>query len=181
MKDDSLTDHLYRALALIDVAVSEAAAKVSAGPDNPAVHRIRGAGNIIAFTINFSDIGRRKGSASWDPFSHDWLAQYRYAKELIEKRKFSVLRDLLAGGTYRDPSHGIRVFAPEVIEHVKAITGDLRAAVALTDASRMATQEWDTCLDSDSDGNSIIRSEPRQLAGRQLGPSNGGLRRIRRR
>lgn len=149
----SLSEHLTRALKLIDAAVADAAARVVAGPDNPAIRRLGGAsegtgegagtGNtgVIAFAINFSEIGRRglSSSGSWDPFSHDWLAQYRYARELLEKRRFAALRDLLSGGGYRDPSHGMRVFAAEVIEHIKGITGDLRQAVALTDAVRMSS------------------------------------------
>lgn len=151
----SLSEHLTRALSLIDAAVADAAARVVAGPDNPAIRRLSGSnegagegagtgpGNtgVIAFAINFSEIGRRglSSSGSWDPFSHDWLAQYRYARELLEKRRFAALRDLLSGGGYRDPSHGMRVFAVEVIEHIKGITGDLRQAVALTDAVRMSS------------------------------------------
>jgi hypothetical protein len=137
---DNLSTRLAHALALIDEAIVDASSKLGSGPDNPAIKRHSDVPGLNAFSIRLSDImkGGRSTSGKLDPFTHDWLAQYRYARELVEKRKFAALRDLLAGQTYRDLSHGLRTFAPEVIEHIKAITGDLRAAVELTDASRLA-------------------------------------------
>lgn len=161
----SLSERLAHALALIDEAIADAAGKLGTGPDNPAIRRIGGADKkLVAFGINFSELGRAGRAGSWDPFTHDFLAQYRYARELVEKRKFSALRDLLAGHTYRDLSHGLRTFAPEVIEHVKAITGDLSAAVALTDANRMRVKALDAPLAA---GPVVVSAEPRQLMSRR--------------
>lgn len=164
----SLSERLAYALALIDEAIADAASKLGTGPDNPAIRRIGGADKkLIAFNVNSSELGRAGRTGSWDPFSHDWLAQYRYARELVEKRKFSALRDLLSGHTYRDLSHGLRTFAPQVIEHVKAITGDLQAAVALTDANRLTAKALAASPHHDGSGNEVVSAEPRQLMSRR--------------
>jgi hypothetical protein len=136
MTADDLSSRLARALALVDEAITEAAARLEAQPDNPAITRHTPAGSkLTAFTINLSDIAKAGGrsTGSWDPFSHDWLAQYRYARDLIVARRFTALRDLLAGLGYRDPSLGYRSLAPEVVERIRAITGDIRFAVEVTD------------------------------------------------
>lgn len=128
----NLSDSLARALQLIDAAVIDASRKVATGPDNPAVRRLDG--NVNAFIIQSSEFGKVRLSpdgkkhtgASWLPFDHDWLSQYRYARDLLVSRRFAVLRELLTGASYLDPACGRRSFAPKVIEHIQAITGDLR-------------------------------------------------------
>lgn len=168
----TLTARLADALRLVDEAIAEASEQLANGPDNPRVQRF--SGSVSAFTVKLSDLTTRarmpgeRGTGpvhrtSWSVFDHDWLAQYRYARELLESRRFAALRDLLAGGGYRDASHGWRAFAPEVIEHIKAVTGDLRAAVSLTDAKRMKDEQ-----PAPSEGELFVTAEPRQLSGKQL-------------
>lgn len=128
--DDNLTARLAEALRLVDEAVTDAIKKVEGLPDNPRINRI----SERSFSIRFSDLGK-----SLSVFDHDWLAQYRYVQELLQKRKFWALKELLSNGSYRDGSHGLRCFAPEVIENLKRITGDLLAAEKLTDARNLPT------------------------------------------
>lgn len=145
----SLTSALAKALELVSAAVDDAAARVVCGPDNPAIRRH--STQVTAFSINFSELGKcqtsarkpgqpcKPGTGNWDPFFYDWKAQYRYAQELLEGRKFGALRSLLTSEGYRDPSRGFCVFAPEVIAHIKAITGDLQEAISLADAKNAST------------------------------------------
>lgn len=175
----NLTDRLADALRLVDEAITSASEQLADGPDNPRVKRLPG--SVSAFEIKLSDLTSRarmpgeRGTgpvhrASWSVFDHDWLAQYRYARELLEARRFAALRELLAGGGYRDTSHGWRAFAPEVIGHIKAITGDLQDAVSLTDAKRMKDERTAPC-----EGALFVTAEPRQLSGKQF--SDGAPRR----
>lgn len=183
----TLSERLAAALALIDEAIVDASARLKGQPDNPRIKRIgdpeKGAS---AFCINFSDVLQRGNQ--WDVFTHDWLAQYRYARELIETRRFGALAELLSTGSYRDRSHGRRSFAPEVIERVKAITGDLLLVVSLSNAVGLAraskavegSDESGAApggLAGPADENGIVRrhigggvvvetAEPRQLARR---------------
>lgn len=168
----NLTERLANALRLVDEAITKASVQLAEGPDNPRVQRF--SGSASAFTVKLSDLTTRArmpgergtGSvhrSSWSVFDHDWLAQYRYARELLEARRFAALRELLAGGGYRDSSHGWRAFAPEVIEHIKAITGDLQDAVSLTDARRMRDVK-----PVQSEEALFVIAEPRQLSGKQL-------------
>jgi hypothetical protein len=168
----NLSERLADALRLVDEAIASASQQLANGPDNPRIQRL--SGSVSAFTVKLSDLTTRArmpgergtGSvnrSSWSVFDHDWLAQYRYARELLEARRFAALRELLAGGGYRDSSHGWRAFAPEVIEHVKAITGDLQTAVSLTDAKRMKDE-----APTEGEGPLFVTAEPRQLSGKQL-------------
>lgn len=125
----NITERLHVALRELEAAIEEAGDQLKQQPDNPAIKRI-GDSRIRAFVIQSSTLFR--SPYPWDPFFHDWKAQYEYAYELLKKRRFAALRDLLQAQTYLDPSHGRRSFAPEVIEHVKAITGDLLNADDLT-------------------------------------------------
>lgn len=174
-EQDTLTARLSEALRLVDEAIVDASSRLGQQPDNPAIQRVGGSSG--AFVIKLSDMTTTKSllgkpgeepkritRTSWSVFDHDWLAQYRYARELLESRRFSALRELLSNGSYRDPSHGMRFFAPEVIDNIKRITGDLRDAVSLTDARRMR----DPREMPEGDRSDIELAEPRQLDGRQL-------------
>lgn len=174
-QQDNLAARLNEALRLVDEAIADAATRLGQQPDNPAIQRVGGATG--AFVIRLSDMTttknlltkpgeepKRVSRTSWSVFDHDWLAQYRYARKLLETRRFSALREMLANGSYRDPSHGLRFFAPEVIDNIKRITGYLRNAVSLTDARRMG----DALDMPEPDRSNIDVAEPRQLQGRQL-------------
>ncbi len=166
----NLTERLAEALRLVDLAIQDASQQLQSQPDNPAIHRV--SDRVSAFVLPLSEMtmrtrragevggppGSRGPRTSWSPFDHDWLAQVRYARELLELRRFSALRALLSGGGYRDPSHGFRTFAPEVIENISRITGDLRAAVEMTDSRRMRDPDEATAVREGGD-----TSEPRQL------------------
>lgn len=164
MTSDDLTTRLNDALRLIEEATEAASKKVTAGPDNPAIKR-----HGIGFSIQMSEVLRKN---SWDPFTHDWVAQYKHVADLLRARRFSALREVLANGGYRDRSHGWRGFAWEVIEHVRSITGDLQVAVAQTDAGRLRQD-----VRPMESGVEIERAEPRQLIGRQLEQSHRTARR----
>jgi len=168
----NLTERLADALRLVDEAITKASEQLAAGPDSPRVQRL--SGSVSAFAVRLSDLTTRarmpgeRGTGpvqrtSWSAFDHDWLAQYRHARELLEARRFAALRQLLAGGGYRDTSHGWRTFAPEVIGHIKAITGDLQDAVSLTDAKRMKCER-----PVPPEGALLVTAEPRHLSGKQL-------------
>ena len=120
-----LAELLIQALALFEGAIEEARVELVKQGDNPKIdRRFPNAPNV--FVISSSVLGANQ---KWDPFAHDWVAQYRYAADLLQTRRFAALEKLLEGSGYRDASHGMRTFAPEVIERIKAITGDLRLAV----------------------------------------------------
>jgi hypothetical protein len=125
----TLTELLDEALKRIDDAIADVSGQLDTQPDNPKIKRA--SGSVSAFVISSKDIGDR-----WDPFYHDWKSQYAYVRELLEKRRFSALRTLLQAQMYRDPSHGTRTLAPEVIENVKGLTGDLLVAASKLDATR---------------------------------------------
>lgn len=148
-QEATLADMLAAAMKLIDEACDEAAKRIGEQPDNPAVERV---GNGKGFVISSSEVFK---TDNWDVFRHDWLAQYRHVQQLLQDRKFGALSELLSHGSYYKASHGRRFFAPEVIENVKRITGDLRAAVKHVDATQVSKT-----VESDVE---IERAEPRQL------------------
>lgn len=164
-----LSERLAEAVRLVREACVQCAAEIVKLPDNPNVQRLPGSGQ--AMVISSAIVFKRD---RWDSFFHDWPAQYNYVAELLQRRRFSALRDLLAGHGYRDPSHGLRSFAPEVIERVKAITGDLSLAFDELDAGgvdRMVASRGVAAMPkTDAAGNLIERNEPRQLARNRFGP-----------
>lgn len=114
-----LTVRLRAALLLLNEAIEGARDRiVEGGPDNPAVQRLGGS----AMAVPMSELTRMR---SWDAFAHDWQAQYKCAAELLERRRFVALRELIETGRFRDGSEGVRRFAPEVIDHIRRIVGDL--------------------------------------------------------
>jgi hypothetical protein len=136
----TLTERLAEAMRLIDEAIADARSRLATQADNPAIHRL----TQRAFVLPLSEVLSRKVGAgavrprvSWAAFDHDWLAQYEHARELLAKRHFGALQEMLSNGGYRSASHGFRGFAPEVVENIKRITGDLRSAVKLTDMRGM--------------------------------------------
>lgn len=126
LTEPTLADRIRHALALIEVAVTEAKQKIGQQLDNPRIER-RFENAKSAFVVDSKVLN---DTSRWDVFFHDWTSQYRYAAELLEKRRFSALEKLLSGQSYSDSSHGTKAFAPEVIERVSAITGDLRHAIS---------------------------------------------------
>lgn len=137
----TLSDRLRETLRLLDEAIADAAKRLEDMPDNP---RIRRHGGGISFSIPFSELNVAGRGHSWSVFEHDHLAQYKYARGLIENRRFAALRTLLSSQSYYDPSAGVRGFATEVIENITAITGDLRGLEAAVDGTRMgATSSQD--------------------------------------
>lgn len=158
---ESLNSQLARALEMIELAGAEAAASIASGPDNPAIKRIGAAG--------FAELRRRDG---WDVFRHDWVSQYRFAAGLIRGKRFTVLRDLLAAGSVREPGYGLRQFAPEVIDRIRAITGDMRLAANLTGAPSTTAvgsmpDEFGVVERVTEGGAAAISHEPRQLRRRR--------------
>lgn len=119
----SLTSRLAEALLLVDTVIAETVTQLAEMPDNPKITRV--GTDVRAFRISSADVF---ASNKWDPFFHDGLLQYGYAKELMESRRFAALRILLQAQTHLDPSHGRRTFAPEVIARLKEVTGDLLIA-----------------------------------------------------
>lgn len=114
MSEKNLADAIKAAQDLLDQAIAEAGEKVEAGQDNPAIKRNEGG---KSFVISSSAMF---GSDNWSAFFHDWKAQYRFVKELLEAKRFTDLQKMLDGKTVDQ-----RKLAPQVIEHVKTITGKL--------------------------------------------------------
>lgn len=150
-QETTLADALAAAMKQIDAACEDAAKRIGEQPDNPAVRRLDASKN--AFVIQASEVFESK---NWDVFRHDWLAQYRHIQQLLADHKFGALSELLQTGSWYHASHGRRFFAPEVIENVKRITGDLRSAVKNVDATQVAKV-------AAMDDVEIERAEPRQL------------------
>jgi hypothetical protein len=115
MTEPNLSTRVIEAMRLIDEAIANSAQQLDQAPDNPAIKRVPGPtrGFVMSSSAMFA-------SDNWTAFFHDWKAQYEFAKELLEKRRFSVLRKLLDGKSFED-----RTFAPAVIEKITVITGDL--------------------------------------------------------
>lgn len=178
MSKPLLSDRVREVLDLLDAAIADACKQLEAQPDNPLIRRF-GAGRVVAFAINFSDLGiSGRNGTSWSVFEHDHLAQYRYARELLESRRFSALRDLLASRSYHDRSNGVKAFAPEVIDRIKAITGDLADLERAVGARHLGK---DTASGSAPDDNGVSRrvlpsgvvvesAEPRQTPRTRVRP-----------
>lgn len=124
-KKPTLAERIQHALVMIEIAASETQKQISIQADNPKIQK-RFEGCPSAFVVESSQLAI---AGKWDVFSHDWKNQYDYASELIRKRQFSALEHLLSGHSYRDKSSGLKSFAPEVIEKISAITGDMRLAI----------------------------------------------------
>lgn len=113
MTDKTLSERLKEVEALLDQAIVKAGIRVDQGPSNPAAMPLAGGAFVVRSSAMFA-------SDNWSVFFHDWKAQYAHVKELLGAHKFSELRVLLDGKAV-----GQQKLAPEVIEYVKKITGDL--------------------------------------------------------
>lgn len=114
MPEQNLSQRLKDIAALLDHAIAEAATRVGQGPANPAALALPGG---RGFTMRSSAFG---ASDNWSVFFHDWKAQYEHVKTLLLAKKFSELRVMLDGKSVTNQK-----LAPNVIEYVKKITGDL--------------------------------------------------------
>ena len=128
-QEKTLAAHLAKARRELLEVAQGSAQQVRAGQDNPAIRRI----SANSFTMGSKDLG----TANWSPFFHDWAAQYERLAELIETQKFSALAQVIQTGKLREASmrSGLH-FAPQVVEHLRAVVGDLaEVCVPLEDAT----------------------------------------------
>lgn len=123
MADTNLTSQLAAAEALMAQAIADACSKLRALPGNPATTPV-GNGSVKAFTVSSSSVFGSPG-LRMDAFFHHWQSQYEAVAKLLEKRNFARVRELLEGKTVEVPGQGRTSLAPQVIENIKAVTGDL--------------------------------------------------------
>lgn len=89
--------------------------------DNPMVKRFSESPNTFVISSKGLTLG------SWDPFAHDWRAQFKVALELVQERRFLALSDLLEGKKINLQQYGRISLAPQVAKLVKTVIGDLSA------------------------------------------------------
>jgi len=143
---------LAQALSDADQLIANATSQISGlidaigrDRDNPGIQRFPGAVN--GYVTSLSTLKSAKNakppsggpsSAStfrMDPFFHDWRAQYTMVKELVESRRFGAVKDLLEGKKIEHEARGRVDLAPEVIENLSNVIGNLGSTTATPSAT----------------------------------------------
>lgn len=119
---DNLTSLLAQAEALTAQAVAQCAAQLRALPGNPAANSL--SDTPRAFVMSSSAMFGNSGGR-WDVFFHDWPSQYDEVAKLLESRNFAKVRELLTGERVELARQGRTSLAPQVIENIRAVTGNL--------------------------------------------------------
>lgn len=115
--ENNLASSIARAIADLTAAANEAAEKLAGGPDNPAIKR----SGPRTLTIAMKDMGLK----NWTPFYHDWKAQYNELAEMLRAHRFAAVADAATTGSIKSKG-GKRDLAPEVVQRLRAIIGDVR-------------------------------------------------------
>ena len=95
--------------------ITEVRLKIQALPDNPRINRL----SDRSFILSSNQLGR-----NWDPFYHDFKAQYQYISERIEKMETGCVvcwLDKLIKNEHEYVNYNMIKFHPEVIAHIKGI------------------------------------------------------------
>lgn len=135
-KAKNFSDQLAIAVQLIVDAAETAASMVEKAPDNPKITRnhsdkedqskgeLEGAKSprVRSFIISSSEVFATKNLSV---YFHDWKSQYEDVAKLLRDGRFSAVKSVLKEGKYHDSPTDKKVFAPQVITHLRSILGEL--------------------------------------------------------